>query len=736
MPKKKAATEEKSDNGNVTVSETGGVALDERMRQRLEFLDSAGEILAGSLEFKTTLSNVARLAVPRIADWCAIDLCGGDYCDDTASVQRLIVTHVDPSKIDLAFELERRYPPDPNSPSGVHNVLRTGVAEFMREIPEELLTAAAIDEEHLSLIRRLGLVSAMVVPLTARGRTLGALTLVSAESGQLFDEYDLSLAEELARRAGMAIDNAILYRQAQDAQSALRHQLDFTSTMMASLGEGVYALDADGHVSYMNPAAQSMLGWSFEELAGRNMHDAIHYRDADGNTVPATACPLLDVTRSGVPYSNDDDIFIRRDGSPLHVAYTCAPLFTNGKVQGAILAFHDITERLYQQRELQAQQEWLTVTLSSIGDAVIATDTTGAVIFMNDVARQMTGWRGEEGVGESLTTVFRIVNEETGAPAENPVVRVLETEGIVGMANHTMLVSRDGREIPIDDSAAPIRDPSGKMIGVILVFHDVTDRRRAEDAMRRSNLRISRILESIGDAFVALDREWQFTYVNQRAEEIFATMRKEPGRLVGKVIWGALPEMIWSDLYEQFHRAVREQVPGAFEMQYGDGGWLSIHVYPSLDGLSVFLQDITSRKTIEADRSRLLEEVELGRNRIDNIIATIPGVVWEAWGEPDVESQKIDYVSEYVETMLGYTVEEWISTPNFWLTIVHPDDREEAAETAARAFQNCEKGINRFRWMRKDGEPILVEAHSTVIVDGSGNPIGMRGVTMDISERG
>src|SRR5687768_5556139 len=100
----------------------------DRMRARLEFLDSAGEILAESLDFKTTLSNVARLAVPRIADWCAVDLCGGDYCDDNSGIQRLIVTHVDPEKIQLAYDLEKKYPPDPNAPGGVHNVIRSGEA--------------------------------------------------------------------------------------------------------------------------------------------------------------------------------------------------------------------------------------------------------------------------------------------------------------------------------------------------------------------------------------------------------------------------------------------------------------------------------------------------------------------------------------------------------------------------------------------------------------------------------
>ena len=114
----------------------------------------------------------------------------------------------------------------------------------------------------------------------------------------------------------------------------------------------------------------------------------------------------------------------------------------------------------------------------------------------------------------------------------------------------------------------------------------------------------------------------------------------------------------------------------------------------------------------------------------------MPGVVWEAWGEPDAATQRINFVSSYVETMLGYSVEEWVSTPNFWLQIIHPDDKERAANEAAAAFAST-KSIDtiQFRWMAKDGSALWVESTSTVIKDDEGQPVGVRGVTTDISER-
>ncbi len=138
------------------------------------------------------------------------------------------------------------------------------------------------------------------------------------------------------------------------------------------------------------------------------------------------------------------------------------------------------------------------------------------------------------------------------------------------------------------------------------------------------------------------------------------------------------------------------------------------------------------RKLAEVDKQKLGSELEMHRRRIEDIVAHVPGVVWEAWGKPDVATQRIDFVSSYVETMLGYSEAEWLSTPNFWLSIVHPDDKECAAREAAAIFASGKGGTSRFRWMHKDGSEVWVEAHSIVVSDKAG-PAGMRGVTMDIS---
>jgi PAS domain S-box-containing protein len=135
---------------------------------------------------------------------------------------------------------------------------------------------------------------------------------------------------------------------------------------------------------------------------------------------------------------------------------------------------------------------------------------------------------------------------------------------------------------------------------------------------------------------------------------------------------------------------------------------------------------------VTAERRRLGSELELHRRRVEDIVQHVPGVVWEAWGKPDAANQRIDFVSSHVEKMLGYSAEEWLSTPNFWLSVVHPEDRERAAAEATAIFMSGKGGSSRFRWLHKDGYDVWVEAQSIVVCDENG-PVGMRGVTLDIT---
>lgn len=186
-----------------------------RAEESARYLARASETLSASLDYETTLKELAHIVVPEFADWCAVDIVGDD-----GKVKQLAVAHADPDKVRWAYELNKRYPPDPTAPTGVYKVLRTGTPELYSEISDEMIEAAARDDEHLRISRELGLKSAIVVPLIAHGRTLGALTLVTSESGRRYGQADLEFAMELARRAALAVDNARLHRAESDARRA------------------------------------------------------------------------------------------------------------------------------------------------------------------------------------------------------------------------------------------------------------------------------------------------------------------------------------------------------------------------------------------------------------------------------------------------------------------------------------------------------------------------------------
>ena len=208
----------------------------EAARERLSFLADATVLLAETFDYAGCLHQVAQLAVPRIADWCAIDV-----LEAGGTLSRVAVVHSDPAKMEWAYELQRRYPPDPDAPRGLYNVLRTGQSEFYPEISEEMLVAATRDEEQLKLARDLGFKSAMLVPFQAQERTFGAITLVMAESGRHYTQNDLALIEDLARRAALLIDNARLYEESRNLNVTLEGRVRERTAELVAINQELEA---------------------------------------------------------------------------------------------------------------------------------------------------------------------------------------------------------------------------------------------------------------------------------------------------------------------------------------------------------------------------------------------------------------------------------------------------------------------------------------------------------------
>src|SRR4051794_22322224 len=187
----------------------------ERELERTQFLADVSALLDASLDYDETLGALADPAVRRIADWCSIDM-----VDEERGLRNVAVAHVEPEKVALARDLQERYPPDLDAPTGSAHVVRTGESELYPELTPDLLERAGADEEQVALIRDLGMTSAMVVPLRARERVLGALTLIGTEGRAGYGPDDLAFAQQIAARAAIAVDNARLYRQAREQESS------------------------------------------------------------------------------------------------------------------------------------------------------------------------------------------------------------------------------------------------------------------------------------------------------------------------------------------------------------------------------------------------------------------------------------------------------------------------------------------------------------------------------------
>jgi PAS domain S-box-containing protein len=297
---------------------------------------------------------------------------------------------------------------------------------------------------------------------------------------------DLSLTVSPVRDASGAIigvsKTARDITERKRAAAALAAQWEWFRVTLASIGDGIIASDAAGHVTYMNAVAEALTGWANRDASGLPLADVFHI--INETTRQRVENPAALVMRTGhiVGLANHT-LLISRDGVERPINDSAAPILDDaGRILGVVLVFRDVTEQRRADEAIAEQREWLETTLESIGDAVIATDMRGHVVFMNPVAEHLTGWRIDTARGRACTEVFHVVHEQTRRVAESPVTRVLQEGVVVGLANHTILIAADGTERPIDDSGAPIRNRDGRIAGVVLVFRDVSERRQADTA--------------------------------------------------------------------------------------------------------------------------------------------------------------------------------------------------------------------------------------------------------------
>lgn len=417
----------------------------------------------------------------------------------------------------------------------------------------------------------------------------------------------------------------------------------------------------------------------------------------------------------------------------------------------------EVQERKRAEEEVSEQREWLRVTLSSIGDAVIATDSSGLVAFLNPVGVELTGWQAEEALGQPVQSVFQVINEVTRQPAENIVDRVLREGVIVNLANHTALVTRDGYEIPIEDSAAPIRDSDGNLIGVVLVFHSVTEKRRAEEALLRSHDELefrvrertaelesanetlreqSRLLEAFFQHTITplgfLDRDFNFKRVN---EAYARADGRTPQQFIGCNHFDLYPSdarPIFQEVVnsKKPYRAIARPFVYAHHPERGITYWDWLLVplldhHGEVDSLVYSLNDVTEQKRAEL-------AIQESEKLLRSVLEALPVGVWIVDktgrivnGNP--AGQKIWGGSKHVP------IEEYGEYKGWWADSGEPVKHEEWA--AARAITRGETSIDELVEIECfDGTHKFI-LNSAVPLEDEGRIRGAIIVNQDISNR-
>ncbi|HXF05082.1 MAG TPA: PAS domain S-box protein [Blastocatellia bacterium] len=379
--------------------------------------------------------------------------------------------------------------------------------------------------------------------------------------------------------------------------------------------------------------------------------------------------------------------------------------------------------------ELVLRESQLRATLYSIGDAVIATDRDGQITMMNPVAERLTGWTEADALGRPVSDVFRIVHEETRAEVENPVTRVVREGIVIGLANHSLLLSRDGREYPIADAGAPIRNAAGEITGVVLVFRDQTAERQVQRALQHAREFAESIIATIREPLLVLDPELRVVMANRAFYRTFRVAPEETeGRFVyelGNRQWD-IPELrrLLEDILPQNTSFEDFEVEHDFEhigrrtMQLN-----ARRLYREKNKTQLILlaiEDVTERK-------RALEALQRSEQQYRSLFETVPEVVYSL--SPD---GRFTMLNPAFERITGWAVEDWLGRP--FDELIHPEDREMARQEFARALRGETSHFREMRVLTRSGQTLVVEVLGVAHIQ-NGRSVGVTGFAHDVTER-
>ncbi|MCX8104650.1 MAG: PAS domain S-box protein [Ignavibacterium album] len=384
--------------------------------------------------------------------------------------------------------------------------------------------------------------------------------------------------------------------------------------------------------------------------------------------------------------------------------------------------------RLFLQ-ELNKERNLYRTTLYSIGDAVIVTDKNGKVTHLNSNAEKLTGWNEKEALNQPVEKVFNIINEYSRTNLLNPIQKVLDEGIVIGLANHTLLINKNGNEIPIADSAAPIKDKNGNILGAVLVFRDQTLERIKQRELEESEERFRTMIENAPEPiFIQINKK--FAYLNPAACRLFKIENQSD--LLGTPIIEKFSPEFHSIIEERIKTINVDRKPVIKHQELkairsdGETVWVETSGapinYKNENGALVFMRNINERKASEL----ALKESE---EKYKRLTENAPDLIYRYEFYP---KRGFTFVSNAAERITGYTPEEHYNNPDLVFKLVHPDDSKLLQDLSWE--KNLTKSIT-IRWIRKDGSVMWTEQKNTPLYDENGNLIAIEGIARDITEK-
>ncbi|HBB96464.1 MAG TPA: hypothetical protein DC054_13840 [Blastocatellia bacterium] len=342
---------------------------------------------------------------------------------------------------------------------------------------------------------------------------------------------------------------------------------------------------------------------------------------------------------------------------------------------------------------------------------------------------------GHDSPADLIANITDVTTQIYVDPADRDKAAQLEEERGVIHAFEFEAYRKDRERIWLSLNRRSVRDEKGVELYREGSIENITERKRAEQALQSSEAEVRALFAAITDVIIVFDADGRYLKI---APTNSTDSYKPPDDLIGRTQHEILPKETADFLVSHIRRALDEgrahRVEYRVELE-GTEVWFDGSVAPLSPNSVIWIaRDITERKRAEDEQARLNAEIKQQTDRLNTIVATVPGVVFEVSGTPGAPNNKTNFVSEYIGPMLGYTVAEWLSVPGFWLSIVHPDDRQRVGKQAAADFAQGQNGGHDFRWMAKDGRIVWVRAHTIVVRDENGKPVGVRGVVTDITE--